>query len=141
MRLNVAPETFPPVQETLLYNIYLSVMPLLKTVWLDRIICVCAYIIMHAFVLLCVHVCMFAFSEPLWDSLTHSCWCLSGSLSVLFLPPGFLKRRQRRLSCIWAPKWCFVSKMRRSYRAFPGAVTVTRSPCSAAPTPRTKQPY
>lgn len=129
MRLNVAPES------SSVEYIPISVVSALITQCLNRIICVCAYIIMHA-LCTCLH------SASCSGTLAHSCLCLSDSLSILFLLPGFLKKSQRFLT-ISEPKNAALSEGwgRRSYQAFPGAVSVTPSPCSAAPTPRTKQPY
>lgn len=97
--------------------------------------CVCAYIIMRA-LCTCLH------SASRSGTLAHSCLCLSGSLSILFLLVGFLKKSQQCFLTISEPENAASSEGwgRRSYQAFPGAVTVTPSPCCAAPTPRTKQP-
>lgn len=82
-------------------------LPILLTRWLNGII--------HVRTLMCVHssLCLFTCLHSVRSSpgiLSHSCMCLSDSLSVLFLLPGFLKRSQS--SC--GLRQCFVSRMRET---------------------------
>lgn len=75
--------------------------------WLNRIIRVCAYTIMRAFVSTWARL----HSASRSETLSHSCSCLSGSLSILLLPPGFLKKSQCCLTISEPRKCCFVWRM------------------------------
>lgn len=123
------------------YILYLSVTSMLIIHLINKIICVCTYIIIHILVLMRVHVCTFVLSKPLWGCLSQLLVFISRFL-CLVSAAWILEGKPVLSNHIWARNGALSQGWgRRSYQAFPGAVTVPPFPCSAAPTPRTKQPY